>query len=132
MAWKSTDVRRISETGQFLKLLTRTRQMYSDRSAASSELNALFLYPKHVMWLNITKRRRRYLIDSGYTLIRFPAARAAELRVKNGESEVDEGILHYGLTSSDVVPLVTIIPQTFCRGAQKKLITMLGEAMWGL
>lgn len=59
-------------------------------------------------------------------------AETAELRVEDGEFEVDESVFLYRLASPDVVSRKELIPQTVWRGARKKRIMMLGKAMSSL
>lgn len=88
-------------------------QVYSYRAASLLKLNALVACRAHVICLDVTKSRRRYLFDHGYTLLGFLPVGTAELKVEDRNLVVDDSDSLYGLTSPDMGPLERFVPQTF-------------------
>lgn len=68
-------------------------KLHSDKMAMSLECSALIVYSAHIVGLIFTKRKRKYLHDHECTLLGFLPVRIAELRVKDGDLEVDERVL---------------------------------------
>lgn len=73
------------------------------------DFNALVAHPAHVLWLNVTERRKRYLADYGCTLLGFLPAGIAGLEVEDGDLEVGEKSCLQGPTTSDVVFLIKFV-----------------------
>lgn len=71
-------------------------QIYSDRTAASSKLNALISHPAHFLWLNFTKRKRRFLVDHRYNLVKVLQVAIAEPGKEYADCEADSGAFVYG------------------------------------
>lgn len=95
------------------------------------KLSELVAYPAHVLWLSITERRQSYLSEHRYTLLRFLPSEVAELEGESRDLEVvNESVLLYGLTTSDLFPLEDFTPQMSWRDARKEGIMLLGEAMF--
>lgn len=80
-----------------------------------------------MVWLDPTRRKKRYSIDHGYTLLGFLPAENAELRVEYLDFQVDDSVSLYWLTSSDVVSLKELILQTSLRDARKERTSMIDE-----
>lgn len=113
MALVSGDLWLNRETKQFSRLFAELTQIYFEKSGTSLRLDALVAYHVHVVWWNFPERKRKDLLDHGYTSLGTLLVRAAELAVENAEFEEDESVLLYGLTSSDEVSLKELMPQTF-------------------
>lgn len=107
----------------------RLIQIYSYKAATSLKCNALVAYPIHAVWLIFTPRRRRYLIDHGYTLIGVFPAGTAEVETKNVEYKDNIGAWPYGFTSLEVVTLEKLMSHTSSASIRKERITVLREVM---
>lgn len=89
--------------------LTRT---YSETRTTWLKFNALVTYPVHVLWLNSTGRRKKYLLTHGHALLRFFSAETAEMGVDDEVLEVRESTSLYELNPLDVVFLLDLVMQT--------------------
>lgn len=94
-----------SETGDLPRLFTCLIQNYSNKTATSLKFSALVAYGAHVVWLNFTKRRIRYMTDHGHTQWSFLPVRAARLLGVDTKQDSDESMSMYGFARSEVVPL---------------------------
>lgn len=63
------------------------------------------------MWLSVTDRRKKYLVDHLCDLLGFMQVGIAEPETKDGDLKVDENSFLYRPTSSDVEPLEEPIMQ---------------------
>lgn len=71
------------------KSFLRLMEIYSDVTATFLEYNALVASSAHVVCLNFTVKRRRYLIDNGCTVLGFIPAGSAEVQTDNIEGGAD-------------------------------------------
>lgn len=93
---------------QLPRLFAELIQIYSDKKAASLNLNALFSYPAHVRRLNSLERRSRCLVDHGYTFLGLLLFGIAKLGLKVADPELHESVALLELTSSGILPLEEI------------------------
>lgn len=73
------EVWRNSESENLLRSFPDLTASYSTRMARFLRFNSLVGYPAHLVWLDLTKRRRRYMIDHGQTLLRLLPVAATKL-----------------------------------------------------
>lgn len=106
IASKSSDLWWNKEINQLPTSFAGLTQIYSEKTATPLKFIALILYSFLVGCPNLSKRRTRYLIDHGYTFLWFLLVGLAKLGVEDGNRDVDESVSLWGLTSSNVVPVV--------------------------
>lgn len=89
---RSSDVWGNNEPNQLTRSFPEVIQIYSHKTTTSLKLCVRFAYPSHVVWLNATERKRRYLFDREYTSLGFLPSGIAELGVYDGDLEVGESV----------------------------------------
>lgn len=88
-------------------------QISSDKTASILKLNALVAYPVLAEFLNFTSQFRRYVIDTGYTLVGFLQVGNQNILTDVNITESYEMISVYGFTSFNSVLLMDNVMLTF-------------------
>lgn len=100
MALRGSALRWNSESSQCIGSLLTLIQLFSDKAASSLRIMELVAHPASAVWLNVTKRRRRYPTDLKDTFLELLSAGISELGVENGDLKVHEAFPSTGLQRS--------------------------------
>lgn len=100
-----------------------------DKTTTSPKGRALVAYLVHVVWLNYTARRRRYLIDHGYGLLGFSLGWRCGGRNENIEGGADKSASRDGFPLLKVMPLEKLIYHISSTSSRKERVTVLKGAM---
>lgn len=104
-------------------------QIISDKIGTTLRTTALVAFPVPVTPLNVSVRKKHWLIEGGYTVVRFlpVSSREEEMDVEgNGEKE---GTAVYGFTSFLIMPFESEVRATPETVARERRMRVLQEAM---
>lgn len=107
-------------------------QIRCDKTAISLKRSALVAYPFLVVWLDLNAKHRKLSADYRHTLLCFFPVWSVEMKIEGGDPGLEKCVPRYGLTSSKVVPLETIISHTFSSSCWKERVNVLGWAILSL
>lgn len=95
----------------------------------SLKYSALVTYPATVARLNSTADRRRYSIDSGYTLLEYLLRGSAETETEDIEAGAEKDVSHYRSSSLESTPLRKLISRTFSTNGRQEWLIELVKAV---
>lgn len=100
------DVLWSTESWNLPKSFANLIQIYSNKTALFPKLNAHAACSIHMVWWNVTERKRRYITTQGQSLVGFLPGGGAELSEGDGEQDVAKSMFcTHELALSSVVPL---------------------------